>query len=150
MKKAILFFAMLGVFAVAANAQQKACCASKKASADKESCSKVDQATLDKAASEDASIVKQVSNTGDATFVRKTVDETTGNVTYTEVEYCTKVSKFINVSPDGEKVCTKDGAKASATKVSEKDKKACCKGDKKGASCSGDKKASKSDDSKTN
>ena len=90
MKRVLLIFALFGAFALAANAQQKACCAGKKAAAKTESCTSVDQATLEKAASADASIVKQVSDNGEVSYARKVVDEKTGQVNYTSVEYCTK------------------------------------------------------------
>jgi hypothetical protein len=143
MKRVLLIFALFGAFALAANAQQKACCAGKKAAAKTESCTSVDQATLEKAASADASIVKQVSDNGEISYARKVVDEKTGQVNYTSVEYCTKSKKFINASPsEGEKVsCTKDG-EAKATKVSSKESaKACCSGEEKKACCAGGKKA---------
>ena len=131
MKKLFFLFAFMGLFAFAANAQ-KACCASKKGES-------VSTSVLEKAADSDESIVKQVSNDGEVTYVRKNVCPTSGKVSFTDVEYCTKSSKFVNVSPsDNEKECTKT---ATATKVSSKDKKSCCaKGSK--SSCDKDKKAS--------
>ncbi len=135
-------FALFGAFALAANAQQKACCAGKKAANKTESCSSADRATLDKAASADASIVKQVADDGEVTYVRKTVDEKSGEVTYTQVEYCTKAKKFINASPSemGEAACTKD-AKASNVSSKEEAKACCSKGEKK--ACCADGKKSK-------
>lgn len=125
MKKLFFLFAFMGVFAFASNAQTKACCASKTAGA------KVCSKTMDKAASADANIVKQVSNTGDVSYVRKAVCPMSGKVTMSQVEYCTKSGKFINVSPSdvgAKAACTK---KATATKVASTSKKACCaKGDK--------------------
>lgn len=128
MKKLFFLFAFMGVFTFAATAQTKACCASKNAS------SKVCSKTMDSAASADESIVKQVANTGEVSYVRKETCPVTGKVTMTAVEYCTKTNKFVNVSPSetNEKTCTKS---ASATKVSSASKKACCaKGDKAGCS----------------
>ncbi len=135
MKKLFFLFAFIGLFAFAANAQKKACCASKTASAEKVSCTST--ADAEKAATEDASIVKQVSNTGEVSFARKEVCATTGKVSYTSVEYCTKSNKFVNVSPSEKAACTKA---ASATKVSSTEKKACCA---KGAKAGCDKKAEK-------
>lgn len=138
MKRVLLIFALFGAFSLAANAQH---CAGKKAAAKAESCTKVDQATLDEAAAADESIVKQVSNNGEVKYVRKEVCEKSGKVSYTEVEYCSKAKKFINVSPseDGAASCTKD---AKATKMASKDgKKACCSGKEKKACCAGGKKA---------
>ena len=126
MKKLFFLFAFMGVFTFAATAQTKACCASKDASA--KACSK----TMDSAASADDSIVKQVSNEGEVSYVRKEVCPATGKVTMTAVEYCTKTNKFVNVSPtETDKAnCTKS---ATATKVSSTSKKACCaKGNKAG------------------
>lgn len=137
MKKLFFLFAFLGLFAFAANAQKKACCASKTAAA-KVSCTT--SADADKAAAEDASIVKQVSNTGDVTYTRKSVCPTSGKVSYTDVEYCSKSGKFINVSPSEKAAaCSKS---ASATKVSSTSKKACCAKGASKAGCS-DKKAEK-------
>ena len=117
MKKLFFLFAIMGIFAFAAEAQTKACCASK---AGAKVCSK----TMDKAASVDASLVKQVSNKGEVTYVRKEVCPMSGKVSMAQVEYCTKTGKFVNVSPSAKKAaCTK---KASATKVSSTTKKACC------------------------
>ncbi len=129
MKKLFFLFAFMGLFAFGVSAQKKACCASKNASSSK-SCS----AMVDKAASADKNIVKQVSNTGDINYVRKEVDSTNGKVMLTSVEYCTKSGKFVNVSPtDGMKTsCTKKGV---ATKVSSTDKKACCEKGKEKACC---------------
>lgn len=130
MKKLFFLFAFMGLFAFASTAQTKACCASKSAS------SKACSATMDKAASADQSIVKQVSNSGEVNYVRKEVCPHSGKVTLASVEYCTKSGKFINVSPgDAEKKasCTKS---ASATKVSDTGKKACCAEGEMKACCS--------------
>ena len=114
----------MGIFAFATEAQTKACCASK---AGAKVCSK----TMDKAASADASVVKQVSNKGEVSYVRKEVCPMSGKVSMKQVEYCTKSNKFVNVSPTETKTaCTK---KASATKVSSTSKKACCKKGSKAA-----------------
>ena len=92
------------------------------------------------AAVEDASIVKQVSNTGEVSYTRKEVDATSGKVSYASVEYCTTAKKFINISPSEGAACTKN---ASATKVSSKEKKACCaKGESKACCDKKGKKAS--------
>jgi hypothetical protein len=135
MKKLFFLFAFLGLIAFTADAQTKACCAGKKASAEKVSCTS--SADAEKAATEDASIVKQVSNTGEVSFVRKEVCPQSGKVSYTSVEYCTKSGKFVNVSPSEAASCTKD---AKATKVSSTSKKACCAdGAKAGKACCKDK-----------
>lgn len=130
MKKLFFLFAFMGLFAFVGTAQKKACCA--KASSEKTSMTSAEAADVEKAATADASIVKQVSNTGDVSYARKEVCPTTGKVSFTSVEYCTKAGKFINVSPSEKASCTKD---ASATKVSSKDKKACCAGGEKAGCC---------------
>ncbi|MCB0518397.1 MAG: hypothetical protein H6577_02665 [Lewinellaceae bacterium] len=131
MKKFFFLFAFIGLFAFAANAQKKACCAAKGASTEKVSCTT--SADAERAASSDASIVKQVSNTGDVSYTRKNVCPVTGKVSYEAVEYCTKSGKFVNVSPSDKAACTKS---ASATKVSSSEKKACCdKGAEGGKAC---------------
>ena len=133
MKKFFFLFAFIGLFAFAANAQKKACCAAKGASTEKVSCTSAAAADAEKAAEADASIVKQVSNTGEASYTRKSVCPTSGKVSYEAVEYCTKSGKFVNVSPSEKAAsCTKS---ASATKVSSTEKKACCAGDKAGKAC---------------
>ncbi len=122
MKKLLFLFAFAGLFAFAANAQtKKACCAAKGVSGEKVSCSAASD--VDKAASADVNIVKQVSNTGEVSYTRKEVCPASGKVSFTSVEYCTKSGKFINVSPSEKAACTKS---ASATKVSSTEKKAAC------------------------
>jgi hypothetical protein len=81
------------------------------------------KSSMAKAAADDESIVKQVSDKGDVSYVRKEVCPMSGKVTMKQVEYCSKSAKFVNVSPTGAKqACSK---KASATKVSSTSKKAC-------------------------
>lgn len=154
MKRVLMIFALLGAFTFAVNAQQMSCCAGKKASSSAASCSKVDQATLDKAASADGSIVKQVSNTGEVSYARKAVDAKTGQVSFTEVEYCTKVNKFINVSPTDadHAACAKDGEANASNAASTGKSKSCCSGAAKKACCADGKKADSkaSSDSKSN
>ena len=132
MKKLFFLFAFMGLFTIGASAQKKACCAAK-AAGEKTSCSSASMTDADKTAATDASIVKQVSNTGEVSYARKEVCPTTGKVSLTSVEYCTKSAKFINMSPsDAKASCTKS---ASATKVSSTEKKACCAGGEKAACC---------------
>lgn len=129
MKKLFFLFAFMGLLAFTADAQKKACCAAKGASAEKASCTSSASADAEKAAATDASIVKQVSNTGEVSWTRKETCPVTGKVSFTSVEYCTKSAKFINASPSEKAACTKS---ASATKASSSEKKACCaeKGEK--------------------
>jgi hypothetical protein len=132
MKKLFFLFAFMGLFAFGATAQKKACCAAK-AAGEKTSCSAASMTDADKAAAADASIVKQVSNTGEVSYSRKEVCPTTGKVSLTNVEYCTKSAKFINMSPsDVKAACTKS---ASATKVSSTEKKASCAAGEKAGCC---------------
>ena len=144
MKKLFFLFAFMGLFAFVGTAQKKACCAAK-ASSEKTSMTSVSAEELDKAIAADASVVKQVSNTGDVSFARKEVCPTTGKVSFTSVEYCTKAGKFVNVSPADAASCTKN---ASATKVSSKDKKAGCAGGEKAGCCA--KKGEKTTSTSTN
>ncbi len=129
MKKLFFLFAFMGLLAFTADAQKKACCAAK-APADKTSMTSESPADVEKAAAGDASIVKQVSNTGDVSYARKEVCPTTGKVSFTSVEYCSKDGKFVNVSPSEKAACCAKGA--SATKVSSTEKKAGCAGEKAG------------------
>ncbi|HFA51585.1 MAG TPA: hypothetical protein ENJ95_21430 [Bacteroidetes bacterium] len=149
MKNLFFLFAFMGFFAFTATAQNKACCAKKASSA------KVCTKAMDKAASADASIVKQVSNDGEVSYTRKSVCPVTGKVSFTDVEYCTKSGKFVNVSPSGKKAaCSKKAStctkKASATKVSSASaEKACCdKGKEKACCAKGAKKSCHSSSSK--
>ena len=118
MKKIFLLFSFIGLFAFTSSAQTKACCASKSAS------NKVCTADIDKAASADASIVKQISNNGDVNYIRKETCPITGKVTMASVEYCSKKGKFVNVSPSEAastaKACCTNGNKASCMKKASK------------------------------
>lgn len=116
MRKIVFLVSFLGLFAFAANAQTKSCCASKAeaktetSSADGSSCST--SAEAEKAAALDASIVKQVSNTGEVSYARKEVEATSGKVTFVAVEYCSKSEKFMDAS-DEKSSCTKDASHKS-------------------------------------
>ena len=124
MKKFFFLFAFIGLFAFAANAQSKSCCAGKKGAGAKVSCTAASAEAAAKAANSDASIVKQVSDKGEVSYTRKDVADN-GDVKYIPVEYCTKEGKFVNVSPSGVKACCA-GKKGG--------KKACCAGGKKASS----------------
>jgi len=81
MKQIFLLLAFCGCFAILdANAQ---------------SCVKSAAA---KAAAMDDNIIKQVSATGDVTFLKKETCAATGKVSYTNVEYCSKTHQFIAVA----------------------------------------------------
>ena len=141
MKKLFFLFALMGLFAFTASAQDKPHCTKKASSAKvctKKASSKAcagTAAAMEKAAAADKNIVRQVADNGEVKYVRKSVCPMSGKVSYEPVEYCSKAGKFINVSP-GEKgaSCTK---KAGATKVSSStSEKACCaKGKKAGKAC---------------
>ncbi|MEY3367776.1 MAG: hypothetical protein RI973_931 [Bacteroidota bacterium] len=131
MKKILFLFAFSGLVAFSASAQSKSCCAGKTAAA-KQSCATTAVAA-EKAATEDASIVKQVSNTGEVSYTRKEVCPTSGKVSYTTVEYAAESGKFVNVSPAEVNSCSKT---ATATKVSSTGKKSgCCAGGAAKAAC---------------
>lgn len=132
MKKVLFLFAFSGLIAFSASAQSKSCCAGKTAAAAKQSCTTT-AAAAEKAATEDASIVKQVSNTGEVSYTRKEVCPTSGKVSYTAVEYAAESGKFVNVSPAEVSSCSKT---ATATKVSSTGKKSgCCAGGAAKAAC---------------
>ncbi|HMQ46676.1 MAG TPA: hypothetical protein PKA00_04000 [Saprospiraceae bacterium] len=147
MKGIMLTLAFLGVFALTSVQAQS--CSKTQSTANASCCAKssADGAAA-QAASLDNTIQRRVNaETGEVTYVRKTVCETSGKTSYDQVEYCTKSAKFINVSPQKQnctKPCTEGTAKgASATKVSNKstsccteaEKAACCpNGSKTGAS----------------
>ena len=135
MKKFFFLFAMLGLFAFTADAQ----CSKAKGTSNAACCAK-NKAAAAKAAKLDDSIVRQVSNDGEVTYTRKNVAAESGKVSFTNVEYCSKSGKFVNVSPaDKKAACTKNGR---ASKVSSTSKKACSKGGKKACCAKGAKKAS--------
>ncbi len=115
MKRILFVFALVSFAAFAAQAQS--CCSkgtAKSASADKSEAACSDDAI--KAASMDDSIEQRTdANTGKVTFVRRTVDASTGEANYAPVEYCTETKKFINQSP--EKASCHGDSKASAGKA---------------------------------
>jgi hypothetical protein len=108
MKKVLLSISFLFVLSFFANAQSKSCCsgAAKSKSTSEASCA-TSSTDADKAASLDASIVKQVSNKGDVTYTRKEVDAASGKVNYVSVEYCSKTAKFMT-KEDCSAKCTKE------------------------------------------
>ena len=99
------------------------------------------KADMETASVDDPSIEKRVDEkSGKTFFVRKSVDASTGEVSYTDVEYCTHSGKFVNVSPQTAASCQKDGAKAaSCCAKGAKASKSCCSGKSAGmkASCAG-------------
>lgn len=114
MKKLFLLFAFTGVVALA-NAQAQQCQASMANSGNHACCAKTAAA---KAAALDNTIEQRVNaETGEVSYVRKVSYAGTDKVTYTDVEYCTKAGKFINVSP-GKKSCCNKGAEGAGCEKS--------------------------------
>ena len=133
--KKIILFACLFVIAGMTNLTAQTC--SKTAA---KSCAKT-AAVAEKAAKADNNIVKRLDDSGEAYYVRKTVDN--GAVSFTNVKYCTKSEAFINASPSdskamnvantasAKKACcaSKSGAKAMSAKdvqLVKEGGKACC------------------------
>ena len=148
MKKLLILFAFLGFVAINADAQS--CTSAKKTTSasctkDKASCASTAAA---KAASLDENISKRVSNTGEVVYVKKSVCGTSGKVSYTAVEYCTKSNKFVNVSPKEKASCSSSKAGAVKTSATTKGAKgaACCSSGKakttSASCCAGGKKTS--------
>jgi hypothetical protein len=114
MKRILFVFALVSFAAFAAQAQS--CCSkgtAKSASAGKSEAACTNDAI--KAASMDDSIEQRTdANTGKVTFVRRTVDASTGEANYAPVEYCTETKKFINKSSEKSAACCTDskGSKA--------------------------------------
>lgn len=113
MKRILFVFALVSFAAFAAQAQS--CCSkgAKSASADKSEAACTNDAA--KAASMDDSIEQRTdANTGKVSFVRRTVDASTGEASYVPVEYCTETKKFINQSSEKSAACCTDskGSKA--------------------------------------
>ena len=138
MKKLFFFLAFFGVLAlVDVNAQQ--CSSMKSVSANKQSCAATCAKTAAaKAASMDVNIEKRVHPVSQqVSYVRKSVCPASGNVSYDNVEYCTKSKQFINVSPTKAnmqtKSCTKDVKGVKAIKASSTTPKTSCTAAQKAA-----------------
>ncbi|MCB9284954.1 MAG: hypothetical protein H6563_12830 [Lewinellaceae bacterium] len=135
MKRILFVFALIGFASFAVQAQT--CCskAAKGTSAKTEtSCS---ESAAVKAASLDDSIEQRVdANTGKVSFVRRSVDASTGEATYIPVEYCNESKSFKTAAAE-KASCDKEGAKAG-----------CCAegkaGSAGGACCAKDSKAKSS------
>ncbi len=140
MKKLFLLLAFSGAVGFAANAQ---CSGSKSASAaaSVETPDAHGAAAAAKLASMDASIeTRTCPHTGKVSYMKKNVSAENGKATFTEVEYCSKSGKFVNVSPSEKAACSKSKAgcsgDAKATKVSSTGGAGCCAGAKAAsASC---------------
>lgn len=138
MKRILLVFALIGFASFAVQGQS--CCdkGAKKTSSVKSeaSCS---QSAAAKAASLDDAIEQRVDeNSGKVSFVRRSVDASTGEASFIPVEYCSESKAFKTV--EAEKASCHGDAKASATSATGA-KAACCadgKGKtagKEGAAC---------------
>lgn len=117
MKKLFLLFAFVGAVALC-NVQAQQCHTSMANTGNHACCAKTAAA---KAAALDNTIEQRVNaETGDVSYVRKVSYAGTDKVTYTDVEYCTKAGKFINVSPGKKSCCNKgaEGAGCEKTKSS--------------------------------
>lgn len=107
MKQIVTLFALIGLFAVQANAQD---CHSKKAENAAVSCTASAAKT---AAAADETIMERVDPvTGSTYYVRKAATTTNGEATFTKVEYCNKAKAFVNVAPSKNASCC--AAKATA------------------------------------
>lgn len=119
MKKLFLLLALFGVVALTnVNAQS---CAKKTASC-AATCAKKAAAKM---ASMDENIEARVSAvSGETTYVKKSVCTHSGNVSFDQVEYCTKAGKFVNISPSKvaapAKTCTKSATTAKSVNASNK------------------------------
>lgn len=111
MKKLFMLFAFIGLFG-ATTVSAQACSKSKAA------CT----AAAAKAASLESDIEKRMSEeTGEISYVRKSVCEVSGKTTYMDVAFDEESKKFVNVSP--------------THTVGNADKKACCSKGKEAACC---------------
>lgn len=132
MKKFLFVFALLGFTSFALQAQN---CGSKEAKS--ASNSKMDaccsSSAAAKAASLDDSIEKRVDEkTGQVSYVRRTVEASTGKAVFVPVEYNAEAKQFVNQSPDKKTECSKKEkaachgtGKASTTSIDGKNP-ACC------------------------
>ena len=120
--KQLLFLLLFGFLAVQVNAQ-KACCA-KDAKAKTETSVKSVMLEADLVASNDENILREENaETGEVKYMRKMMDETSGETLYQEVVYNGKTKSFVNADPsiysEG-----RSGEKAKCDKGAEG--KACC------------------------
>jgi hypothetical protein len=147
MKSFLLLFSLIFFISINSNAQECSYAKSAKAKVDKTHCTASAAAKM--AALDEHIESRTCPQTGKVSYVRKSVCPQSGKTTLTDVEYCSKTSKFINVSPR-QKSCTKQngaaGSKAKATKAANKSincspaqKAACAKTCAK--SCAGGQKA---------
>lgn len=128
MKQFLVLFALVGMFALNANAQtcnkSKASCSAAKTTAVQST-----NAAADKAAMLDGSIEKKVcSQSGTVSYIKNATCAVSGKTTATPVEFCSKSGKFVNVSPSDKADCSKTCTKGKATQTSVKATKVADKG----------------------
>lgn len=147
MKKVLMLFACLSVFALSASAQ-KACSKSKASCA--KTCTKsksmtqaaasVDDAVVAKAASMTEGIERKVcAKSGTVSYHQSYKCSETGKMTSKEVMYDAASAKFVNVSPSDMKATAKAGKKACSPAAG----KACCASKGKKANLKADNKMKK-------
>ena len=129
MKKLFFFVAFFGLVAFNVNAQtcNKSAKTAKTVSADElPTCCVAAAAKL--ASMDDSIESKKCATSGKVTYFQKSTCPASGKVTSTEVKYCTKDKKFVNVSPSNKSAAVggKNVKKAAvAKKVSATAKKSC-------------------------
>ena len=141
MKKLIMLFACLGVFALTAQAQKcskpctksKVCAKKGKTTVDAGAIS-IDDAQIAKLASLDETIERrQCAKSGTVSYFQKNTCAVSGKVSFQEVTYDAKTAKFVNVSPSGMGAAASDSA--NTMNKSGTVKKACCASGAEKACC---------------
>lgn len=136
MKKLVLFFALLGGFALT-TAQAQHCAGKTKAAQTKVETG--DQsATAHAAALQDPAIeIRKDAESGEVSYVRKEVCQESGKVSYASVEYCSKSAKFVAAQAGS---CSKSAEASKVAQTDATDKSApaasCCSKDAKVAESS--------------
>ncbi len=115
MQKLFVLFTFLCFASFSANAQSCNPAACKKSQKNvKVEATQTNEAAVKLASLEENIETRTCAKSGKVSFVRKDVCATSGTVKYTDVEYCTKSAKFVNVSPSAKASCSK-AAKTSAS-----------------------------------
>lgn len=115
MKRITLFLALvLGVGLSAVQAQkcskaEKAACAKSAQVSDKGHCAGSSEAAAKLASLDDAIESRTCEKSGSVCYVRKVVNQETGETSYADVQYDSELGKFVNVSPSskGKGCCAK-------------------------------------------
>lgn len=140
MQKLFVLFTFLCFATFSANAQSCNPAACKKAQKNvKVEATQTNEAAVKLAAMEENIETRTCPTSGKVSFVRKDVCATSGTVKYSDVEYCTKSAKFVNVSPSAKASCSKSaktsascsakkGASAKNVSAETPAKKTCCAG----------------------